>query len=117
MTIRAACVAAIVMTNVSLALAAEARGTRFWNLTGDTVLHLYLAPAGTQHWGADQCLNDPDHSVDFDERLPVAGVSTGKYDIKLTDSSGRTCVIKGVAVKAGAVFSIDKDAWASCRSP
>jgi len=112
-----ACAAAVVMTLATPTLAVEARGTRFWNLIGETVQHLHLAPVGTQNWGADQCLNDPDHSVDFDERLPIAGIVTGHYDIKLTDSSGRTCVIKDVAVKAGTVFAIDKVAWDSCRSP
>ena len=117
MTAGLACIAAIAITNVTLALAAEPRGTRFWNLTGETVQHLCLAPAGTQSWGADQCLNDSDHSVDFDERLPLTGVSAGRYDIKVTGSSGRTCVVKDVAVKAGAVFAIDKDDWENCRAP
>jgi len=41
---------------------------RFWNLTKVTIAELYLAPVGTAEWGPNQCLNDPDKSVDSDER-------------------------------------------------
>src|SRR5271168_4205514 len=96
------------------ARAADGGTTRFWNLTGETITHLYLAPTGTTQWGADQCKNDPDGSVDFDERLRVTGVGSGRYDVKFTDKTGRSCVVKGIEVKAGAVFSIDKDAASHC---
>ena len=59
--------------------AADGRITRFWNLTGETITHLYLTPAGTTNWGNDQCRNDPDGSVDFDERLRITSVTSGKY--------------------------------------
>ncbi len=96
------------------AQAAEGGNTRFWNLTGETITHLTMAPAGTTHWGPDQCRNDPDHSVDFDERLRITDVSTGRYDVRFTDKTGRSCVVTGVAVKAGAVFSIGKEALTDC---
>lgn len=94
--------------------AADGGVTRFWNLTGETITHLYLAPTGTTEWGADQCKNDPDGSVDFDERLRIIGVSSGHYDLKFTDKTGRSCTAKNVEVKTGAVFSIDKEALAHC---
>jgi hypothetical protein len=97
--------------------AADGGTTRFWNLTGETITHLYLAPTGTAAWGADQCKNDPDGSVDFDERLRITGIGSGRYDVKFTDKTGRSCVIKGVEVKAGAVFSIDKDTASHCAQP
>ena len=74
----------------SLAAATDGKPSRFWNLTGETVTHLYLAPAGTERWGADQCRNDPDGTVDFDERLRITGTAAGRYDVKLTQKSGRT---------------------------
>jgi hypothetical protein len=94
--------------------AADGGVTRFWNLTGETIIHLYLAPTGTTAWGADQCKNDPDGSVDFDERLRILGVLSGHYDVKFTDKTGRSCIAKNVEVKAGAVFSIDKETLAHC---
>jgi hypothetical protein len=108
---------AAVFTLIAGARAVQAAGggtTRFWNLTGETITHLYLAPTGTTAWGADQCKNDPDGSVDFDERLRITGIGSGRYDLKFTDKTGRSCVVNGVEVKAGAVFSIDKDTASHC---
>ena len=98
----------------SLAFAADSQTARFWNLTGETVTHLYLAPAGTGKWGSDQCRNDPDGAVDFDERLKITGVPAGHYDVKLTQKSGRSCTVRNVDVKPGATFSIGKDELARC---
>jgi hypothetical protein len=97
-----------------LAVAADGKPSRFWNLTGETVTHLYLAPAGTAKWGADQCRNDPDGTVDFDERLPITGAPSGRYDVKLAQKSGRTCVVRNVDIKSGGVFSIGKEEMAHC---
>jgi hypothetical protein len=102
------------VAGVSAAQAADSDRTRFWNLTGETITHLQLAPAGTTNWGADQCRNDPDGAVDFDERLRITGISTGRYDVKFADKTGRSCIVKGVDVKAGAVFSIGKEALSHC---
>ena len=93
----------------------ERRGTRFWNLTGETITHLSMAPTGTADWGPDQCRNDPDGSVDFDERLRITNVATGRYDVRLTGKTGQSCIVTGVEVKAGAVFAIDKEALAHCH--
>ena len=95
------------------AQAAE-KPTRFWNLTGETITHLNLAPTGTTKWGPDQCRNDPDGTVDFDERLTIKGVGTGHYDVKFTDKTGRSCLVTNVEVKSGAVFSIGKDELTHC---
>ena len=96
------------------AQAAEGGNTRFWNLTGETITHLTMAPTGTTQWGPDQCRNDRDGSVDFDERLRITGVSSGHYDVRFTDKTARSCLVRNVAVKAGAVFSIDKEALTDC---
>jgi hypothetical protein len=108
-------VAVAMLTFAGPALTAE-KGTRFWNLTGETITHLSLAPAGTTKWGPDQCRNDPDGSVDFDERLRITGVSSGRYDAKFTDRTGRTCTVTAIDIKAGAVFSIGKEALEHCAS-
>jgi hypothetical protein len=97
--------------------AAEKGATRFWNLTGETIVHLNLAPAGTDKWGPDQCRNDPDGSVDFDERLRITGVTSGRYDVRLQDKAGRTCTVANVEVKAGGVFSVGKEALERCSGP
>lgn len=85
---------------------------RFWNLTTTTITELHLAPAGTDKWGPNQCENDPDKSVDSDERLTITGVEPGRYDIKLADKAGRACFVRDIEVKSGQpyAFSIsDKD--------
>ncbi len=109
--------AASIIAGASAVQAAEGGITRFWNLTGGTITHLYLAPAGTTQWGIDQCKNDPDGSVDFDERLRITNISTGRYDVKFTDKTGRSCIVKDVEVKAGGIFSIDKAASGHCGGP
>ena len=93
----------------------KSKGTRFWNLTGETVTKFELAPAGTTTFGPDQCKNDKDGSVDNDERLRITDVTDGIYDARLTDKSGRVCVVAGLAIKADVVFSIEKDQLKDCK--
>src|SRR3712207_1455115 len=64
---------------------AQADRIRFWNLTGNTITKLYLAPAGTDRYGPDQCANDRDGTVDHRERLRVTGITSGRYDAKFED--------------------------------
>lgn len=89
---------------------------RFWNLTAEEIDELYLAPAGTDQWGPNQCLNDDDKSVDADERLDLKDVKPGRYDVKLKDSKGRQCLVKNVEVKAGGkyAFSIQEKQLTDC---
>ena len=91
-------------------LAAGQKGTQFWNLTGETLDEVALAPAGTKDFGPNQCVNDKDGTVDFDENLLIKGVAPGRYDIRVKDLHGRTCFARNVEVRADEVFSIrDKD--------
>jgi len=78
---------------------------QFWNLTGTTITKLYLAPAGTTKWGPNQCANDADGSVDPDERLKLTGLTAGHYDVKLADSSGRSCIVKDVTLQTGTAYA------------
>ena len=114
LALRSTIAALLIIAAACAAQAADGRITRFWNLTGETITHLYLAPAGTTNWGTDQCRNDPDGSVDFDERLRITSVSSGKYDVRFTDKTGRSCIVKDVDIKEGATFSIDREAVGNC---
>jgi hypothetical protein len=109
----------IVLTVLLLALAspttsAQTRPARFWNLTRHTISEFHLAPAGTTDWGPNQCTNDKDGTVDPDERLRITGVAAGSYDAKLTDVSGRTCLVKNIKVEAGEIFSIEEKELTDC---
>ncbi len=106
----------LVMTlALSTSVAFSQARTRFWNLTQMRISEFYLAPAGTTNWGPNQAKNDKDGVSDPDERLNITGVQSGTYDIKLADKEGRTCMVKGVKVEAGQVFSIDEKELTSCN--
>jgi hypothetical protein len=93
---------------------AEGRPTRFWNLTRNTISEFYLAPSGSPNWGPNLCKNDKDGAVDPDERLRIADVPSGTYDAKLFDLTGRVCIVRGVKVEAGEIFSIEEKELTSC---
>ncbi len=95
---------------------AQGRPPRFWNLTGETISEFYLAPAGTTDWGANQCKNDRDGTVDPDERLNITGVQPGTYDAKFKDVKGRVCLVHGVKVEASQIFSIEEKDLTSCTN-
>jgi hypothetical protein len=101
-------------TAVAATASAADRPTRFWNLTHNTIHEFQLAPAGTTAWGENQCRNDKDGTVDFDERLRVTGIVSGHYDARIKDSSGRVCFARDITIKAGEVFSIDEKDLADC---
>jgi hypothetical protein len=88
----------------------------FWNLTGTKITKLYLAPTGTTKWSPDQCANDPDGSVDPDERLKLVGLTAGHYDVKLIDAEGRTCFVRDVTLETGKAyaFSISEAEMKNC---
>jgi hypothetical protein len=96
--------------------AAQQKPTRFWNLTKNTISQLYLAPAGTSNWGPNQCQNDKDGRVDFDERLVIRDVTPGRYAVKFTDITGRTCTLQNVDIESGAIFSIQEKDLTSCET-
>jgi len=87
------CIAVLMLAMATDQGFAQQRPSRFWNLTKNTISEFYLAPAGTSDWGPDQCKNDKDGRVDFDERLAISGLSPGIYDAKFTDVTGRTCTV------------------------
>ncbi|MFO1148368.1 MAG: hypothetical protein U1E62_08325 [Alsobacter sp.] len=98
----------------SAAAVAAPKGMRLWNLTGETLDRVELAPAGTQKWGRNQCSNDDDGTVDFDEELPIKGVKPGRYDVRVRDVHGKTCIARNVEVKANASFAVHEKDLADC---
>lgn len=94
---------------------AMAKDTQFWNLTASTVQSLELAPAGTTNFGPNQTKNDPDGTVDHDERVKVKGVATGAYDARIKLADGRQCTVKGLHIEAGKVFSVEEKELADCK--
>ena len=90
--------------------AAQGKGIRLWNLTTATISEFQLSPAGKSDWGPNQTLNDKDKEVDHDERLRITGVEPGRYDAKVGYRGSKHCFVRGIEIKADAVFSIaDKD--------
>ncbi len=89
---------------------------KFWNLTGVEIVELYLAPAGTDKFGDNQTKNDDKAVAENDERLPLTGVSAGKYDVKIKDKNGRTCLVKNVEVRDSGPysFSLEADQLTDC---
>ena len=91
-------------------VAAQGKGIRLWNLTTATISEFQLSPPGKNDWGANQTLNDKDKEVDHDERLRITGVEPGRYDAKVGYRGSKHCFVRGIEIKADAVFSIaDKD--------
>jgi hypothetical protein len=93
---------------------ASAKDTRFWNLTANTITSVQLSPVGKNQWGKNQTDNDNDRTVDHDERLKITDTPSGVYDLKLTDKTGRSCVVPNVQIKESAVFSIEEKALKDC---
>jgi len=89
----------------------------FWNLTTTTITNLVMAPAGSGEFGANQCANDRDGSVDHDERLRLTGLAPGRYDVRLTTKPGRTCLVRDVEVKSGGkyAFSLSDSDLVDCK--
>ena len=104
----------MIALGAATANAQDRRGLRFWNLTLYTVTKLQMSPAGKNEWGPDQCKNDRDGTVDHDERLRITGIEPGHYDVRLSDKIGRTCIVRNVEVKAGAVFAIEEKQLTDC---
>lgn len=91
-------------------LAAQGKGIRLWNLTAETISSFQLSAPGLEQWGANQTLSDKDKEVDHDERLRITDAAPGRYDAKVGYRDGRICIVRGIDIRAGAVFSItDKD--------
>jgi hypothetical protein len=107
-------IALMLIATAAQAQTSKRSGMRFWNLTLYTLTSLQFSPLGQNAWGKNQCENDDDKTVDHDERLRITGLTAGKYDAKLIDKIGRTCVVRNVDVKDG-VFSIEEKQLTDCE--
>ena len=107
-------VALMLMAAAAQAQTTKRSGMRFWNLTLYTVTSLQFSPPGQNAWGKNQTENDDDKTVDHNERLRITGIGAGRYDARLTDKIGRTCIVKDVDVKDG-VFTIEEKQLTSCQ--
>ena len=103
---------------ISLSLAGTAAmaddGPRFLNRTGQTIVKLQLAPAGTKKWGPDQCVHDDEGAVDHNEKLTLVGVNSGRYDLQIADKNGRVCIAKNIEVTQGVQFSVKEQDLTDC---
>lgn len=90
---------------------------KFWNLTGVDLVEVMLAPAGTDKFGDNQTLNDDNKAIENDERLPLVGVTAGKYDVRVKDKAGRVCLVKDIEVKEGTAyaFSLETEQLKDCK--
>ncbi|MEZ5900250.1 MAG: hypothetical protein AB7S74_00615 [Hyphomicrobium sp.] len=96
--------------------AAKKTKMKFWNLTGEDLVELYMAPAGTGKFGSNQTENEDEKVVGRDERLPLTGVTAGTYDVKIKDKAGRSCLVKNVDVRDTGPysFSLEADQLTDC---
>lgn len=90
---------------------------KFWNLTGENLTELYLAPEGSDKFGDNQTKNDDNNVAEADERLPLTDVKAGVYDAKIKDKNGRTCLVKGVELRDTGPysFSLEADQLTDCK--
>ena len=98
--------------------AGEKSKMKFWNLTGEDLTELYLAPEGTDKFGDNQTKNDEKNQAEADERLPLTGVKAGVYDAKIKDKNGRSCLVKGVELRDTGPysFSLEADQLTNCTN-
>ena len=84
-----------VVAGLSCAALPASAADRFflYNMTTSTIFTgVYLAPAGSDRWGGNQALNDKDKELDPSERLAIKDIARGRFDAKLVDPKGRTCI-------------------------
>ncbi len=91
---------------------------KFWNLTGEDLTEVLLAPEGSDKFGDNQTKNDDNNQAEADERLPLTDVKAGVYDVKIKDKNGRTCVVKGVELRDTGPysFSLEADQLTNCQA-
>ncbi|MEA2740280.1 MAG: hypothetical protein QOH05_3587 [Acetobacteraceae bacterium] len=97
----------------SSVLAAD-RFLGFNETTATAFTGVYLAPAGTTAWGANQALNDKDKVWDFGERLTIKNLSRGTFELKVVDRSGRICIKHGIDLTKDTTFDIRDEDLRDC---
>lgn len=111
--IRAAVPALTAFALLSHASAAD-RFFAYNETTSSTFKGVYLAPAGTTQWGANQALNDKDKTLEPSERLPLKGIGHERYDVRLVDEKGKTCIKHDVNLAGETSFVIRDEDLQDC---
>jgi hypothetical protein len=101
-------IAGVVVSCVGFGFGASAADRFFlYNLTASTTFTgVYLAPAGSGHWGSNQALNDKDKEVDPSERLAIKDIKRGRFDAKIVDRTGRSCIKRDIDLGKDTTFDI-----------
>jgi hypothetical protein len=105
--------AMILAGGAATAVAAE-KPTQFWNLTSGAIVSLRLAHAGKDAYGDNVAVGDPD-GVDHDERVRIATLPSGRYDLELRYKNGRVCFVRHMKVETGKVFSVEDKDLTACN--
>ena len=92
---------------------AQQKPAQFWNLTSATVVSLRLSHAGSGEYGDNLAVSDPD-GIDHDERLKLANIPSGRYDLELKYKGGRVCLVRNIEIDIGKVFSVEDKALTAC---
>ena len=108
-------VAGIAMFCMSVSASAADRFFLYNLTTSATFTGVYLAPAGTDHWGSNQALNDKDKTVDPSERLAIKDIERGRFDAKIVDQKGRTCIRRGIDLSKDTTFDIRDTDLTDCH--
>lgn len=90
----------------------------FWNTSSREFTGVYLALHGTGQWGPNEAASDPDGAVGADERLKLPDATPGRYDVRLVDKAGSTCVVKDVELRGTGpyAFSIGETELRACHT-
>ena len=105
---------AVLGSLVSLGAFAADRFFGFNETTATVFTGVYLAPEGTAAWGPNEALNDKDKVWDTGERLPIKGVSRGRFDLKMVDRAGRVCIKHGLDLTRDLTFDVRDGDLADC---
>ena len=100
-------------TLLTAAAVAAEKPTPFWNLTSSTVVSLRLSHAGSGVYGDNVALGDAD-GIDHDERLKIADLPSGRYDLELKFKGGRACFVHNIEIVTQKVFSVEDKALVAC---
>jgi hypothetical protein len=110
--------AAAIAAAFAVGAGAADAATKFYayNMTSTTDFPgVYLAPAGSSQWGINQTVNDADRQLDMTERLTLTGLQAGTYDVMLVDTTGKTCIKRGVVLGKERSFEIHDDDLQGCH--
>jgi hypothetical protein len=112
----AVCLSLVVaLSCVGLPAAAADRFFLYNMTTSTTFTGVYLAPAGSDRWGSNQALNDKDKAVDPSERLAIKDIARGRFDAKLVDPKGRTCIRRDIDLSQDTTFDIRDTDLTDCH--